>query len=375
MREVDVLVVGGGLAGCAVAWQAMQRGLNVMVIDSPRPDSSSRVAAGLVTPITGWRLAVTWHWDEFYGFADTFYREVEVLCGERLWHVEPSWRLFIDTFESERFSTRWQSDVGQTLLGKSGVTLRALTADEARVSMDDFGGMAMAPVARLDVPHFVERTRAKLQAEDCWIETELDCDHDLSPHAMRMDVPRLGLTSRWLILAQGIEARRNQWFRDMPLHPARGDILEIEDAQVGYTRVMHHVAWAVPLGEQRYLVGATYDRQCHDTDLRSVAGRSYRDELIDRWQTMTGSAGRILEQRAGIRPASYDRHPLVGPHPAFPRMLCLNGLGSKGSLMAPKLASEILDFLQFGTQIHPAYRWDRKIIESKRRSERGRRSL
>ncbi|MFY7875920.1 MAG: FAD-dependent oxidoreductase, partial [Pirellula sp.] len=52
-------MVGGGLAGCAVAWQAHFRGLKVLLIDRQDPDSSSRVAAGLVTSITGTRAAAS----------------------------------------------------------------------------------------------------------------------------------------------------------------------------------------------------------------------------------------------------------------------------------------------------------------------------
>ncbi|MFM7974104.1 MAG: FAD-dependent oxidoreductase, partial [Pirellula sp.] len=58
--SLDLLVVGGGLAGCAMVWQALRRGLNVALVDQLSPQSSSRVAAGLVTPITGNRLALSW---------------------------------------------------------------------------------------------------------------------------------------------------------------------------------------------------------------------------------------------------------------------------------------------------------------------------
>jgi succinate dehydrogenase/fumarate reductase flavoprotein subunit len=46
--SLDLMVVGGGLAGCAMVWQAIRRGLSVALVDQLSPESSSRVAAGLV---------------------------------------------------------------------------------------------------------------------------------------------------------------------------------------------------------------------------------------------------------------------------------------------------------------------------------------
>jgi glycine/D-amino acid oxidase-like deaminating enzyme len=63
-----------------------------------------------------------------------------------------------------------------------------------------------------------------------------------------------------------------------------------------------------------------------------------------------------------VRPATYDRHPLVGVHREFPRFMCLNGLGSKGSLMAPGLAALLLDCIEHDLPIEKALRYDRKEV-------------
>ena len=49
---VDVVVVGGGVIGLAVAWRACKRGLTVTVLERGQPGSgTSRVAAGMLGPI------------------------------------------------------------------------------------------------------------------------------------------------------------------------------------------------------------------------------------------------------------------------------------------------------------------------------------
>jgi glycine oxidase len=50
---VDVLVVGGGIIGLAVAWRARQRGLSVLLLDRNRVGAAaSSVAAGMLAPVT-----------------------------------------------------------------------------------------------------------------------------------------------------------------------------------------------------------------------------------------------------------------------------------------------------------------------------------
>jgi glycine/D-amino acid oxidase-like deaminating enzyme len=79
-------------------------------------------------------------------------------------------------------------------------------------------------------------------------------------------------------------------------------------------------------------------------------------------ESMEHGETKILEHRIGVRPASYDRHPLIGSHPKHRNLLCLNGLGSKGSLMAPFLAERILEWILDGTPIESPLLWNRRIL-------------
>ena len=52
LNAFDVVVVGGGVIGLAVAWRRAQRGLRVAVLERAEPGSgTSRVAAGMLAPI------------------------------------------------------------------------------------------------------------------------------------------------------------------------------------------------------------------------------------------------------------------------------------------------------------------------------------
>ncbi len=49
--SADVLVIGGGVIGLAIAWRAAQRGLRVIVADPDPGGGASHAAAGMLTPV------------------------------------------------------------------------------------------------------------------------------------------------------------------------------------------------------------------------------------------------------------------------------------------------------------------------------------
>lgn len=374
-----------------MAWQATQRGLEVAVIDDPTPSSSSRVAAGLVTPITGDRLALSWRWSEFYPVCNALYEYAQRSTATDFWHVAAAWRVFQSDPERERFFHRWWSEEGKREMAACGITLEPMHEDQLLPFRAPRGGFSMCPAGRLDTRAYLDATAKHFRSKDRWYSMQLDCNEDLKVAPDRVLVPRLGLQGRIMVLCQGIAARTNHWFAGLPLHPARGDILELStDASI--PAVVHHEAWVVPVQSasepndhsrcRRILVGATYDRQCLDTSVDHSTARGFRSDLLQRWNNMlaasTPSAGvhdpgyceasiggdgyevSVLRHLAAVRPASYDRHPLIGPHPTEPNLYCLNGLGSKGSLMAPQLANLLLDCMLENKAIEPSLQWRRR---------------
>ena len=97
----------------------------------------------------------------------------------------------------------------------------------------------------------------------------------------------------------------------------------------------------VPVGDARFRVGATY-RWPPFTDGPTAVGR---EELAARLTVITDLPFRITGQRAGVRPAVRDRRPLLGPHPTVPSLSFCGGYGSKGVMLAPRLAVLLADWL------------------------------
>ncbi len=109
LQPVDIIILGQGLAGTALAWWCHWSGLRVMLLDRAAAITSSKVAAGLMTPITGQRLVPTWRWTDFWPVAVDFYRRVEQTTASPFFNEAPMVRCFSGAEEARYFERRLAS--------------------------------------------------------------------------------------------------------------------------------------------------------------------------------------------------------------------------------------------------------------------------
>src|SRR4051812_11528883 len=74
--QVDYLIIGQGICGTMLSWFLYREGKSFLVIDQEEEHSASKVAAGIINPVTGRRYAYTWMIDEVMPFAVHTYREM-----------------------------------------------------------------------------------------------------------------------------------------------------------------------------------------------------------------------------------------------------------------------------------------------------------
>lgn len=328
-RQTDILIIGQGVAGSALAWQLAWRGIRVVVIDREEAVTASKIAAGLMTPITGRRLTRESDYDRYFQSAAEFYRRIECETGSQFFSEPQTIRLFRDMHERELFQ-RHRGPRDQ------------LIDEQGRDSEIESIGFRMLPAGRLNVPEFLAVTRRWLQQTNAWHSADLNTksDLDFSPTAVR--IPSMGLTADLVVLCCGYETRPCSWFPGIPDSPVRGDILTVRIRGLKEQRVVHCGVWLVPLGNELFQVGSTYDWD-HLNQIPAVAGR---DEILLKLSQFIPHPVDVLDHRAAVRPAMQNQQPVAGIHPVHPRIAVLNGLGAKGSLRAPLIADELCDQLQ-----------------------------
>lgn len=323
-RNVDVVIVGAGLAGACIAWELQRQGMDFVLVDGGLDNAASQVSAGLMTPITGKRLVKSWKWDEFWEVASNFYEKVAPDCFETLGQL----RLFRSAAEKELFARR-REDVGELIANA-----------QPQIPVDVFhapwGGFEMR-AGRLHVRKFVERTLNHFadQVERCVIS----CD-DILVQDDVCDVEKLGVLTKHVVFCQGLQGADSKWF-PLRFKPAKGEILRLRIPGLQESRVINSGVWLAPdpeLGSEYYRCGATYKWE----DLTPVPTPVGQLELQQRLQDVLKLPFEVVDQVAGVRPALVDSLPVCGVHPQHSQLAILNGLGSKGALQTPFLARHLV---------------------------------
>ncbi len=327
MPTPEFVVVGQGLAGTALAWSLLRRGRSVLVVDRER-GGCSRLAAGLITPVTGKRLARSWRWDELYPAAVAFYRMVEADTGASFFHQKPAVRLFANEAERDEFHRR------------EGTILRGLVRAEPDIRSDGFaaplGGFEMPHAGRLDVPTYLDASREHFRARGAFAATEVD--------------PRDRFSGQTVILCRGFAPDLDPWFGGIRFNAAKGEILTVRASGLTEERVVHRGVWLAPVGDEVFRVGSTYTWEPLDA-LPTPEGRA---EIEAKLRAFLKIPYEVLDHHAAVRPVIDAGYPALGRHPERPQLAYFNGLGSKGSLLAPFFAEQLAAHLCDEGQIEEA---------------------
>jgi glycine oxidase len=357
----DVVVVGGGVIGLAVAWRARLRGLSVTLLerDAIGERCASGVAAGMLAPLS----------------------EVEFgAAGRRVLDLGVSSAALWPDFAAE-LQLATGIDVG---LRSSGTLAVARDADEARALerqlafCEELGLPAnrlLPSAARELEPALAPTVRLALEAPDDHSVTprrvlsalRLACEHagvQLREHApaARVDVSNpphgrvtgVTLTDGTRVRAAHVVLAAGAWTGEIdglpvaarvPVRPLKGQILRLRDP-VGpglLERVVRFEGgYLVPRGDGRYVLGATVEERGFER--QPTAGGVY-ELLRNARELVPGILElQIDELSVGFRPATPDNVPAIGDG-SLDGLLWATGHHRNGILLAPITAKLLAGLL------------------------------
>lgn len=334
----DHIIVGQGIAGTCLAWALRWRGESVLVLDRDEAATSSKIAAGLVTPITGKRLVKTWRLEELLPTAIRFYRRVEAEVGMGCFLHRPQLRLFADRKEQEVHGARQHGEFWG-LVGEPDPPVDPGWFEAP------LGGFQLATAHQLLTVPFLAESRKVLEV--CTANVDPSTDLDVTPEGVSL--PRLGVQGRFLTFCQGFAGAGNPWFPGIRFNSAKGEILTVRIPGLAEQRIVNRGVWLVPLGNDLFRTGSTYDHATHDCIPTSAA----RTEILARLCEFIRLPIGVVGHDAAVRPIIRVKHPTLGVSPRSPRVGFFNGLASKGSLAGPYFAEQFAAFLSGEGEIDP----------------------
>ncbi|MBC5993823.1 NAD(P)/FAD-dependent oxidoreductase [Pontibacter cellulosilyticus] len=337
----DFVVVGHGLAGAILAYTLRKRGHRVLVVDEPKVDTASKVAAGLVNPVAGKRFAKSWLADVFIPAADALYSELEQRYGQQLYIRKPIYKIFSSIEEQNTWMAKSAGE------GWQGYIDATYTQSINQPGIDDpFGGIMISRGGYLKVEETLRLLTKELQEQNLLLPERFNIEHLGLTDA---GVQYKGIAARHLIFCEGYQAVKNPYFKWLPLQPTKGEVLEVQTHNFEPECIYNKAVYVVPIGGGRFKIGATYNWREAD----EVPTKSGEEELAERFRQITSEDFEVVGHRAGIRPAVRDRRPLAGAHPDFKQLSVFNGLGSKGVMMSPYLAENFAEALEGKTNLLP----------------------
>ncbi|MGD8559942.1 MAG: FAD-dependent oxidoreductase [Gammaproteobacteria bacterium] len=333
--NIQFLIVGQGLAGSLLAWELMNRNQSVSIVDYPIPTAASRIAAGLINPVTGQRLVKAPEVDTCLAVALDYYQRLTERFGQTYYHANPMLRLFRSAADVDRYKTRRKDPEYQNYLGD------AFAAGQSGQPVNDpMGGFHQTQTGYLAVTPLLTSLRDYFVAQGIYRSSNLDYAQ------LRFDAGKIhwkDIVADCVIFCEGAEVLNNPWFRWLPFQLSKGDIISLQSARELPSAIINDGYWLLPIDKHHALVGATYQWQWSDDADSATATRT----LVAAFERMTGITKdvTITDQRAGIRPTTRDKQPFIGVHPDKPYLGIFNGFGSRGAMSIPCYCQRFADYL------------------------------
>ncbi|UJH66340.1 NAD(P)/FAD-dependent oxidoreductase [Allomuricauda sp. SCSIO 65647] len=334
---LDYLVVGLGLAGTVFCEALEEQGKTFHVV-SDDSQQASLVAGGLYNPVILKRFTMAWKADEQMKIAIPFYKKLEKKLNAQLDHTLPVLRRFASVQEQNL----WFEAADKPGLERF-LSPRILENDNPKIDAP-FGFGQVLCTGWIDTETLIRTYASYLYSKGTLTERHFD----FSGLKVADDfVSYKELNARQVVFATGYGLRRNPFFKYLPLNGTKGELLKIKCLGLNEKSIIKSSVFIIPLGQDLYRVGATYKWK-DKTHLPTEAAKA---ELLHKVRTFLKADFEVVDHVAGIRPTVADRRPLVGRHPMHQRVYALNGFGSRGVLIGPYAANQLLGFIEKGTPL------------------------
>ena len=366
--SVDLAVVGGGIIGLSIAYEACRRGRSTLVIEKSRPGSGATpVAAGMLAPVSEAEPTLPEMIElglESCRLYPDFVAAIEKDSGlDCRYRPEGSIRIAMDRDHMELLEHRAAEhrDLGlevtrmnatEVLEIEPGLSPRVvggiLTATDRQV---DPRAMSAALVAALANGGATIATASDLLAIERDDAGSIEAVTVAPNGEAQTDGPLTPTTIRTAAVVAAAGAWTNQLLPELahlPLRPVKGQVVRMRGKHPEEMPLRHVVAtpdvYLVPRDDGELVVGASMEEQGFDA--RPTAGITM-DLLVHAWRALPSVYDlEITEINVGFRPTLRDHKPAIGA--VGDGLYVATGHFRNGIMLAPVTAKYLVDALETG---------------------------
>jgi glycine/D-amino acid oxidase-like deaminating enzyme len=335
---VDYLIIGQGICGTFLSRALLKKGKKVLVIDEPRPFSSTKVASGVINPVTGRRMVKTWMIDELLPFAEREYTQFSQELGVELMK-QSDLLMFHPTLQMQTaFEERYNAD-------KEYLEKESSEAWKQYFHFN-YGIGKVTSCLLVDLNSMLDKWRAYLKKEGSLIEENFD--NELLSFDDSSVIYR-NITAEKIIFCNGTDAFQLPYFHLLPYAKNKGEVIIAAIPGLPAGNIYKQGLTIVPWKNDLFWIGSSYEWEFADLQ-PTERFRRRTEEQLKSWLKLPFT---IVDHMAAERPATLERRPFVGIHPVHSSIGIFNGMGTKGCSLAPYFAAALARHLVYNQPITP----------------------
>jgi glycine/D-amino acid oxidase-like deaminating enzyme len=330
---IDYLIIGQGVAGSCFALKLLREKKSFLIIDQNKNKASS-IAVGIYNPVVLKRFSLIWNAEEQLKLMHHYFSGFEELLDTKLIEEIPTYRIFKNEDEIKTWQKKADFPELRPFLNKE---IFHSSFPEIKTK---FGFAEVKQTGRIDLGKCVNKFQNYLIKNDLLQNEKFDYSQiQFSENHIQYK----NIRAKRIVFCEGFGVRENPFFNYLPVIGVKGEVLKIKTETEIPKAVWKAYNFLLPLEENICLAASTYDRDnltYKPTEKGKLEIQKYLEEIY---------AGNyeILEQTAGIRPTIIDRRPVLGNHHLHQNLWILNGMGTRGTLLAPQMTEFLFDKIEF----------------------------
>ena len=219
--QVEYLLIGQGICGTWLSYYLQKEKRSFLVIDNNQENSASRIAAGIINPVTGRRIVKTWMIDELLAFLVPAYEEL----GNDLGINAIEQKSLIDFHPTPQMKIAFDERLKENAGFYFNPPTKTIYTD---IFNYDFGFGEVDPCYVVNLKEIISLWRKKLLANRPIIEEDFDIDQ---LRKQKAGISYKNINAEKIIFCDGIHSAQNPFFKNLPFALNKGEAIILLNPQ------------------------------------------------------------------------------------------------------------------------------------------------
>ena len=350
-----VLIIGGGIIGLSIAWRLIGIGKKVVVVDKRNlGKEASWAAAGMLSgrldlkPSEKQLLPI---FEKSHHAWPKFAKELENKSGKRIgYRKEGTLMIACDINEEQKLKNNYNF-LKNNNIHVSWLSGNKIREKEPYVSNNVLSGFFSPEDHHVNNRYILDAliTILKKNKHNCIFKENTEVEEIITDKDQVIGVKTRNeiIKTKEIIICSGAWTNKikNIEIKEVPIRPVKGQMVCLKMPK--NTSLLKHILWRenvylVPRDNSDLIIGATEEEMGFDKSL--TAGGIYNLLKIAREVLPAIENLSIVESWSGLRPATRDEAPIIGPSKKIKGLIYATGHHRNGILLAPLTSNVIKNY-------------------------------